>query len=408
MPTRENRASRPSAEGDSTPAHFLNGIYFVPVPDLSDEAVHTINAGRAMPAFLGILRALHNQGRRGRTEDIRADAVLGRLTIGINALARDNGMTDAAIRRQLTYLQRVGFIRVHDGEREPERDPVTGRIVKGRGRTPPKVIVMTLTRDFMRPSREGRQVTPSKPSQRPDETPPNPPLKGRDFRDRNRPPSRDADSKESASSGCRGTPDAGGPLEAAGPAAPPTQNRPADGRPAAPPPRPSQHPPRMSPAQRAIFQAKLQLFGDALGMTPLEVLAAGRADQRALRARVEAAGLNWDTGKRRNSAPPRGAILEARRAVGESLAVSTTQGSDAQEDIEERRARLERDIERFQALEAKKAVMASERDERRRIEDGKIAAVTGAIREAREAGRPALTISEMKAVFDAAGTPPAA
>lgn len=347
MATLENTPSGAPAEGDSTQAHFLNGIYFVPVPDLSDEAVHTINAGKAMPAFIGILRALHHQGRKGRTEDIRADARLGRLTIGINALARGNGMTDAAIRRQLTYLQRVGIIRVHDGEREPERDPVTGRIVKGRGRTPPKVIVMTLTRDLMRPSREGRQVTPSNPSQRPEETPTKRSQRGRDHRDRNRPPSRDANSKEFASSGCKGTADTGGPLEAAGTAAPEAQNRPADGRPDAgrrPPPA------ALTLAEREAHRLRCERMGRALGMTALEVHAAGLADRDALRARVEAAGLDWATGKPVTPTPPREAILEARRAVGEAVTAGTTGGADASEDIEERRARMQRELAREAAV----------------------------------------------------------
>lgn len=343
MATAEKRPSVAAAEGDSTQAHFLAQFYFVPLPDLSDEAVHTINAGRAMPAYVGILRALHLQHRRGRTEGMRADAREGRLTIGINALARANGMTDAAIRRQLKYLERTGFLRCHNGEREPERDPTTGRIVKGRGRTPPKVIVMTPRRDQMRPSKEGRQVTPSKPSQRPEEIPLKSPLRGRDDRDRNRPPSIDADSKESASYGCRETADAGKPLEASGTAVSPAQKRPADGRPedvCRRTPLSARQRAAMTDVQRKMFEAKLRLFGDALGMTPLEVLAAGRADQEALRARVEAAGLDWGTGKRREPAPPREAVLDARRAVGEAVTAGTTQGADMPESIEERRAAI--------------------------------------------------------------------
>jgi hypothetical protein len=336
MSTAENAAPQVRPEGDSTKGHFLEGFFFVAVPDVSDEAVHTINAGRAMPAFFGILRALRRQETKGRTEDARADARLGRLTIGINALARANGMTDAALRRQLVYLCRVGIIVMHTGERDPERDPETGRIVKGRGRTPPKVIVMNLTRDLMRPTREPRQ-TPQKPSQRPEEIPSNQSLRGSSFRDRNRPPSKDADLQRGlhpSDADRRRLPT--GPGRPSAPPSPAREGGPAVGRPGE-----DRHQAFNRQLRQEAHEVRCENIGHLLGMSAQEVHLAGRADPVALRARVEAAGGHWETGRRLSSAPPRSAVLDARRAVGEAIGIK----ADSQESEEDRRRRMYRELD---------------------------------------------------------------
>lgn len=382
MSTPENAVPKVRPEADSTAPHWCGSFFFLPFPDLSDDAVHTINAGRAMPAFVGILRALHDQGRRGRTEDIRADAHLGRLTIGLKALARANGMQDASLGRQLRYLERVGMLRVHDGERQPERDPATGRIVKGRGRTPPKVFVLTLGKPMMRPTREGRK-TPQQPSQRPEETPRKAPLKGRDVRGGFRPPSKDAGSKEPASFGCRGTTDAGKPLEASGPAAPRREKGPADGRPDRP---------KRTAAQVEQHRARCTLIGEALGMDPYAVHLAGVADPAALRARVEAAGRVWETGKRKGPPPAREAVLDARRGVGEAVTATTTEGADAPEDIEERRSRILREL-------SEAAASKQEADRRREAEKQRSADRVAAIQWAIDHGKPIESIDHIDQLY---------
>lgn len=366
MPTLENRPSGAQAEGASTPGHFLDTFYFVRVPDISDDTAATIGAGRARDAWDGIFRALHREERRkDATEDIRADARLGRLSIGINALARAEGITDTAMRRQLRYLQRVGLIRIHAGERPIERDPDTGKIVRGEGRTPPTVIVVTLTRAHMRPSRptsqEGRQVTPQKPSQGRQGTPSKRSLKGKDLRDRKCAPSRESDSKESDSSGIRGTADAAGPLEAVGTAAPKTKKGgPAEGRPEEP------RRTALERSQEDARRARITRFADALGITTTDVCLMGQADPGALRARVEAAGLSWETGRHREAPPPREAVLDARRAVGEAVTAATTQGADSPEDIDTRRAELKRALA---AVDSKLAQERADADQRRQAEE---------------------------------------
>lgn len=188
MPRAQKSAPAVRPEGDSRAGHFLTGIYFVPMPDFNDETVWTINQGRAMPALIAVLRALHDQHRRGRTEEIRADAEGGRLTIGVKALSRANGMQTSSLLRQLRFLERAGLLKAHEGEHIVERDPKTGKILKGRGRTPPKVIVMTLARSMMRGGRRAAE-TGRNPSQKPEETGRIPSLSPHALRDGKRPPS---------------------------------------------------------------------------------------------------------------------------------------------------------------------------------------------------------------------------
>lgn len=185
MPQAQKSAVSARPEAAST---FLTGYFFVPMPDFSDESVWTINQGRSMPALIAVIRALHDQHRRGRTPEIRADAAGGRLTIGLKALSRANGMQTSSLLRQLRFLERTGFLRAHDGERIVERHPKTGKILKGRGRTPPKVIVMTLDRSMMRGGRRAAE-TGRNPSQKPEETGRIPSLSHHALRDGKRPPS---------------------------------------------------------------------------------------------------------------------------------------------------------------------------------------------------------------------------
>ena len=189
MPRLKKSASAVRPEGDSRSGHFLHGNgYFVAVADFSDETIITINAGRALPALFAVLRALHDQHRRGRTEEIRADAREGKLTIGLKALSRANGMQAATLRHQLAFLQRAGLLNMHDGEQVIERDPKTGKILKGRGRTPPKVIIMTLDRSMMRGGRRAAETGRSA-TQRPEETGRLPTLSPHALRVAQRPPS---------------------------------------------------------------------------------------------------------------------------------------------------------------------------------------------------------------------------
>lgn len=287
MPRPQKSAVSVRPEGDSSPGHFLTGIYFVPMPDFNDETIWTINQGRAMPALIAVLRALHDQHRRGRTEEIRADAAGGRLSCGLNALERANDMQAATLRRQLEFLQRAGLLKMHDGEQVIERDPKTGKILKGRGRTPPKVIVMTLNRSMMRGGRRAAE-TGRKPTQKPEETGRLPSLKPHALRVAQQPPSKEHPTK-------------GVPLEHSG-----RREHPAQGGRSVPPPQAQKQPADGRPAEelsakeqtrRATDRIIGERYAKGLGITLEEVGRLWKEHPAAFRERLDKAGIDWRTGK---------------------------------------------------------------------------------------------------------------
>lgn len=146
----ENRTETARPE----PTHWMKGRYFVPMPDLSDETSWVISEGRAWPTFMAILRLLHQQERKGATEEIRHDAIEGRLgNVGVNGLASITGMTATAVLRQLRFLERQGLIRTHQERCTAELDPATGRFRKNYAKAPPKVILITIKDHHLRPTR---------------------------------------------------------------------------------------------------------------------------------------------------------------------------------------------------------------------------------------------------------------
>lgn len=207
----------PAAEGtesDITYArHWLQGRYFVPLPDLAEETWWEINQGRALPAFVGICALLHDLERRG-TQRQKAAAIAGRIEhLGVTGLARaigragekacessgadakSKGASTKAILRQLRFLERRGLIRTYQGKFTAEVDPATGRIIRNYAKAPPKVIELTLTDRHYRPTgpvREPRRAgceTPQGPKAVGCETHPKAPK----ARVRNAPVSKDSD-----------------------------------------------------------------------------------------------------------------------------------------------------------------------------------------------------------------------
>jgi len=200
VPAADFPAANADSPASSTPAkaggHWLTGRFFVPLPDLSDETCWIITKGKAWPAFIAILRLLKREELKGRTEEARADATNGRLTVGINRLTRATGCVSATMLRQVRFLERQGIIRTHKGECEvtQEVDPATGKITTKRGgKVPPKVILITLADHHFRPAKptKASQPTPQKQTLPSLGIPQNLSLGTQEDRARNRPTSRD-------------------------------------------------------------------------------------------------------------------------------------------------------------------------------------------------------------------------
>jgi hypothetical protein len=271
---------------------------------------------------MAVLRALHDQERRGRTEEIRADAVEGRLTIGLKALARasreqkkSESIQTTAILRQLRFLEREGILKMHDGERVIERDPKTGKILKGRGRTPPKVIIMTLKGWMMRGSNRSAE-TGSNQSQRPEETGLIRSQRPHALRDRKNPPSKETPTKgvSFGNTGRREHPAQGGRLSPP----PQAEREPAVGRPA-------EELSAEEQRQRATNLILGERYAKGLGITLEEVGRLWKADKAAFREQLTNAGIDWRDGKAvpltdmLDGPPPRPPVSRARTEGFEAL-----------------------------------------------------------------------------------------
>lgn len=138
--------------------HGSKGRFFFQVPDLRDEQCAAISREAAWPAFIGICRALHDAGRRGRTVAIRQDAENGKVGVGLRAIARAMKVDPKTVRRQVGRLERLGMAVVVRPTIVHIHDPKTGQIVtKHKGRTPPALVYLTIVDAHMRPSRKGAQ-----------------------------------------------------------------------------------------------------------------------------------------------------------------------------------------------------------------------------------------------------------
>lgn len=267
--------SPPAADASSQGSHWLNGRFFVPVPDMSDETSWVISRGRAWPAFMAIMRLLRYQERRGKTAEAKADAADGRLVVGVNALARAAGMTSTAILRQLRFLERQGFIKTHQERFVTETDPATGKITRNAAKAPPKVIVMTWQDSFQRPvnaSKKAKRDT-AEPNAIPTGGTSEPNAKGSQDRVRNEGVSIEANLQRGLHSmNANQRPSAAGPLER--PAAS-TAKR--DRWKAKPEPKwSSWSDPKTCPRGRQFVED----IAAAFGMTPAEVAATPRGKQR--------------------------------------------------------------------------------------------------------------------------------
>lgn len=361
----------PPSSGDSTatPAagrgpHWLQGRYFVPMPDLSDETRWAISEGAAWPAWTTINAVAHDLERRGATQEVRDDAYNGRIEVGVAGLAKAAGYGDKAILRQLRHLEHVvGIIRTHQGDHTIERDPETGRVRKNFLKAPPKVIIITIEDRHMRPTgprrppaAPGIETTPGRKSLGIETTP-----RGDDPRDRNDVVPIDRNLHRGFGHSDR-------------------NRRPAaaghEGRPPRPP---GQGQLPASPAHRDDIARKHRLATDYayhLGMKIEEVIDLWRADKEELKRRLVEAGIDPFTGKRRKgssvaqqgrpaAAPADDTAFEIRRYAAH--AVSRRDEPPQADDLDEQRRREEVILSLRQAAEAdlrrsiRKAPQASRR-----------------------------------------------
>lgn len=314
MVSAVSQATAPAAESvpsDSTaPRHWLQGRYFVPMPDLSDEARWTISQGRAWPVYIGLMVLLHDLERRG-TEQQQLAAIAGRIEhLGVTGLAvaigagRSNAkrMSTKAVLRQLRFLERQGFVRTTQGTFTTETD-AKGKIRKNYAKAPPKVIEVTLTDRHMRPTgpvsepRRSRCETHQGPKAVGCETHPKAP---RD-RVRNVPVPRDSDlQRDRSPSDSDRRQDASVPLGR--PETPAAKANPGSGTPGLSERREevirSFYDPHDRASRKRLLAAYVSNCAKSLRLTESEVIEIGKRDKGELVRRLQDAGCDPATGRR--------------------------------------------------------------------------------------------------------------
>ena len=137
------------------PRHWLEGIYFIRSPDISNETREAINKGKSMPLWEALQGLLHDLERRGATPAIKAAAVAGRIDhLGIKGIAKAIKMSPTTVLRQVRHLEGVvGIIETDQRDYTRESDPATGKIVRNYARAEPKAVIVTIKPHHLRPAR---------------------------------------------------------------------------------------------------------------------------------------------------------------------------------------------------------------------------------------------------------------
>ena len=295
--------SAPS-EPATEPTHWLNGRYFVPLPDLSDETRQAINKGRAAAVWLEIVARLRHLERRGPDAAAKQAAVAGRIEgLGVNGLAAAVGCSHTTALRHLRHLESLGLIRTEQGEFTLEADQVTGRIKRNYAKAPPKVIIVTIEDRHCRPCRASgarRQGTPETGPRASGGTPETG-RKGDDPQARNWRVSKERTSTEVRSFGTNKRRTAAGPGRGPATAAAGAERGQQPAGPASRPPAPDpvdewQRQADEDRRQRAR-KAALDLMSDGLGIPAAEVLGLMHASPDDLKARCIKAGIMTPDGK---------------------------------------------------------------------------------------------------------------
>jgi hypothetical protein len=224
-----------SLEPADEQSHWLNGRYFVPLPDLSDETRQAIYGGRAAAVWIEIVSRLRNLERRGPDDQTRQAAFSGRIeSLGVNGLAAAVGCSHTTALKHLRHLESLGLIRTEQAEFTMESDAATGKIRRNYAKAPPKVIVVTIEDRHCRPCRASetrKQGTPGTGLRVTGDTPETG-GKGGNPQDRNWRVSKERTSKEVRSFGTNRRRTAAGPQERPAAAVAGTERRQQQQRPA--------------------------------------------------------------------------------------------------------------------------------------------------------------------------------
>ena len=129
------------------------------MPDLNRATHRRLGKSGAGWTFETIVRLVHHVGRVGRPKAKRAARELGRLGVGLQAIADEAGISVNKVKRDLIHLVDLGLVAVIRRHVTFKVDPATGKIRENRtGRSLPVVVCLTIGPDHCRekPGKAGK------------------------------------------------------------------------------------------------------------------------------------------------------------------------------------------------------------------------------------------------------------
>ena len=135
------------------------------MPEFSRETHRRLGQSGAGWTLETICRLVHHVGRVGKPASKKAARELGRLGVGLQAIADEAGISVAKVRRDLVKLVDLGLVAVSRRNVAFHADPATGKIVENRtGRSLPVVVHLTIGQEHCRAKSNPVKADPADPS----------------------------------------------------------------------------------------------------------------------------------------------------------------------------------------------------------------------------------------------------
>lgn len=151
-------ASRSATAAGVEPATY----HWFKMPDLNRATHRRLGQSGAGWTLETICRLVHHVGRVGKPQAAKAAKDLGRLGVGLKAIADEAGISVAKVRRDLVHLVDLGLVAVSRRNVAFTADLATGKIKENRtGRSLPVVVHLTIGPEHSRT--KGGQETAANP-----------------------------------------------------------------------------------------------------------------------------------------------------------------------------------------------------------------------------------------------------
>lgn len=142
-----------AVSADQKPASTTEPVAYnwFKMPDLNRATHRCLGQSGAGWTFETICRLVHLVSRHGRPQAKKAAREIGRLGVGLQAIADEAGISVAKVRRDLVELVDLGLVAVSRRNVTFKVDPATGKIRENRtGRSLPVVVFVTIGPEHLR------------------------------------------------------------------------------------------------------------------------------------------------------------------------------------------------------------------------------------------------------------------